>query len=134
MADTTTAGLEVPTVFGTPTDGFNVIGARGRKADSIRKAVGTELFADDITLPRMLHGRILRSCGGPQHRVSSTLSIRGPRMPDITGRPNWDLRYYRQFSRAPDSLPFRGQPLELRPHFVGGGPHTYNLCDVLTPL
>lgn len=61
MADTTTAGLEVPTVFGTPTDGFNVIGARGRKADSIRKAVGTELFADDITLPRMLHGRILRS-------------------------------------------------------------------------
>ena len=48
-------------------------------------------------------------------------------MPDITGRPNWDLRYYRQFSRAPDSLPFRGQPLKLRPHFVGGD-RTRTIC------
>lgn len=61
MARTDTPGLEVPTVFGTPTEGFNVIGARGRKADSIRKAVGKEIYADDIALPRMAHGRILRS-------------------------------------------------------------------------
>jgi len=52
---------EVPTLFGQPAAGFNVLGAAGRKADSIRKAVGAEVFTDDIALPRMAHGRILRS-------------------------------------------------------------------------
>ncbi len=61
MADANTPGLEVPVKFGEPAEGFLVIGARGRKADSIRKAVGTEIYADDIALPRMAHGRILRS-------------------------------------------------------------------------
>ena len=61
LADHDTPGLEVPTRFGEPSDGFLVLGARGRKADSIRKAVGTEIYADDIQLPRMAHGRILRS-------------------------------------------------------------------------
>ncbi|MFT4975866.1 MAG: 4-hydroxybenzoyl-CoA reductase subunit alpha [Myxococcota bacterium] len=52
---------KVPVCFGPPADGFDVIGARGRKADSMRKAIGTELYTDDIVLPRMAHGRILRS-------------------------------------------------------------------------
>jgi len=52
---------KVPICFGDPAKGFNVIGARGRKADSMRKAIGTEIYADDIQLPRMAHGRILRS-------------------------------------------------------------------------
>jgi 4-hydroxybenzoyl-CoA reductase alpha subunit len=64
-------GWEVPTVFGTPTPGFQVLGARGRKADSIRKAVGAELYADDIVRPRMAHGRILRS----PHAHARILSI-----------------------------------------------------------
>jgi len=61
LADGNTPGLEVPAIFGAPAEGFISIGARARKADSIRKAVGTEIFADDIDLPRMAHGRILRS-------------------------------------------------------------------------
>jgi 4-hydroxybenzoyl-CoA reductase alpha subunit len=53
--------LAVPARLSPPAEGFELLGARGRKADSIRKAVGTEIFADDIQLPRMAHGRILRS-------------------------------------------------------------------------
>ncbi|MDP6931963.1 MAG: molybdopterin-dependent oxidoreductase [Myxococcota bacterium] len=52
---------QVPMCFGKPSEGFLVLGAPGRKADSIAKAVGTEIYTDDIQLPRMAHGRILRS-------------------------------------------------------------------------
>jgi 4-hydroxybenzoyl-CoA reductase alpha subunit len=57
------AGCErqVPMRYGTPSPGFNVIGARGRKADSIGKATGATVYTDDIVLPRMAHGKILRS-------------------------------------------------------------------------
>jgi 4-hydroxybenzoyl-CoA reductase subunit alpha len=61
LANVSTPGHEVPIALGPPADGFIALGSRARKADSIRKAVGTELFADDISLPRMAHGRILRS-------------------------------------------------------------------------
>ncbi len=56
---------------GPPADGFNVIGARGRKADAILKATGEAIYADDIALPRMAHGRILRS----PHAHARILSI-----------------------------------------------------------
>jgi len=46
---------------GAPAAGHQVIGARGRKADAIGKAVGTTQYTDDIVLPRMAHGKILRS-------------------------------------------------------------------------
>ncbi|MBM4366315.1 MAG: molybdopterin-dependent oxidoreductase [Deltaproteobacteria bacterium] len=52
---------QVPVRYGQPAQGFNVIGARGRKADAIKKATGEAIYADDIALPRMLHGKILRS-------------------------------------------------------------------------
>ena len=57
------SGVErhVETAFGEPSDGFLVLGSRGRKADSIEKAVGTAIYTDDIQLPRMAHGKILRS-------------------------------------------------------------------------
>jgi 4-hydroxybenzoyl-CoA reductase alpha subunit len=50
-----------PILSGPAADGFNVIGARGRKADAIAKATGEAIYADDIQLPRMAHGKILRS-------------------------------------------------------------------------
>ncbi len=57
------AGMErqVPVRFGEPADGFLVLGARGRKADSIAKATGDAIYTDDIQLPRMAQGNILRS-------------------------------------------------------------------------
>lgn len=50
-----------PVRYGEPAEGFLVLGARGRKADSIQKATGEAIYTDDITLPRMAHGKILRS-------------------------------------------------------------------------
>lgn len=60
-ADLNTEGLRTPIRYGQPAEGFLVLGARGRKADSIQKATGEAIYADDIALPRMAHGRILRS-------------------------------------------------------------------------
>ncbi|MCO4745609.1 MAG: molybdopterin-dependent oxidoreductase [Proteobacteria bacterium] len=56
-------GLKQPVerVTGTPTEGFTVIGSRARKLDAIGKATGATQYADDIQLPGMLHGKILRS-------------------------------------------------------------------------
>lgn len=42
-------------------DGYAVLGGRHRKADGHLKATGRAIYADDISLPRMLHGKILRS-------------------------------------------------------------------------
>jgi 4-hydroxybenzoyl-CoA reductase subunit alpha len=52
---------QVPIAYGEPAEGFIVLGSRGRKADSIAKATGEALYADDLSLPRMAHGKILRS-------------------------------------------------------------------------
>jgi CO/xanthine dehydrogenase Mo-binding subunit len=40
---------------------FNVVGKARRRVDARSKVTGQTLFADDITLPRMLHTRLLRS-------------------------------------------------------------------------
>ena len=61
----------VPIRYGEPAPGFNVVGARMRKADSILKATGEAIYTDDIALPRMAHGRILRS----PHAHARILSI-----------------------------------------------------------
>ena len=44
-----------------PAEGFSVLGGRHRKADGHLKATGRAIYTDDISLPRMLHGKILRS-------------------------------------------------------------------------
>ena len=82
MADENTAGLEVPIRYGEPAEGFLVLGAKGRKADSIRKAVGTEIYADDIELPRMAHGRILRS-PFPHARIKSIDTSKAEALPGV---------------------------------------------------
>ena len=40
---------------------YRVLGARGRKRDAILKATGQAQYTDDLTLPRMATGKILRS-------------------------------------------------------------------------
>jgi 4-hydroxybenzoyl-CoA reductase alpha subunit len=52
---------QLPMAYGEPVEGFSVIGRRGRKADAIDKATGAARYTDDLVLPRMAHGRILRS-------------------------------------------------------------------------
>ncbi len=40
---------------------FAVIGGRARKVNSVGKVTGSAIYTDDIVLPAMLHGKILRS-------------------------------------------------------------------------
>jgi len=40
---------------------FSALGRRNRRVEGARKASGREIYTDDIVLPGMLHGRILRS-------------------------------------------------------------------------
>ncbi len=82
LADVATPGLNVPTAYGKPAEGFLVLGSRGRKADSIRKALGTEIYADDIALPRMAHGRILRSTR-PHARILSIDTSKAEALPGV---------------------------------------------------
>jgi len=61
--------LEV--AHGEPSEGYSVLGARGRKLDAIGKAVGSTRYTDDLALPRMATGKILRS----PHAHARILSI-----------------------------------------------------------
>src|SRR5687768_23966 len=45
----------------TAPPGGGVIGTRARKVDGFLKATGRAVYTDDISLPGMLHGKILRS-------------------------------------------------------------------------
>jgi 4-hydroxybenzoyl-CoA reductase subunit alpha len=54
-----------------PADAGAVIGSRLGKVDGIAKSTGRALYTDDIALPGMLHGRILRS----PHAHARILSI-----------------------------------------------------------
>lgn len=62
-------------VQGPPAEGFSILGARARKPDGIGKAVGELPYTDDIALPRMLHGRILRSPYAHARILSIDLSL-----------------------------------------------------------
>ncbi len=42
-------------------EGFSMIGSRMRKIDGVEKSTGRAAYTDDIVLPGMLHGKILRS-------------------------------------------------------------------------
>ena len=52
---------EAPVYAPGSSAGFTVLGGRHRKADGHRKATGAAIYTDDIDLPRMLHGKLLRS-------------------------------------------------------------------------
>ena len=66
----------VPIAMGEPAKGFRFIGSRGRKADAIGKATGATQYTDDIALPRMAHGKILRS-PHPHARILSLDTVEG---------------------------------------------------------
>ena len=55
----------------SPNNGFNVVGTSPLRPDGLDKVTGRARFADDIHLPNMLHGKILRS----PHAHARILSI-----------------------------------------------------------
>ncbi len=68
---------------------FAVIGGRNRRVDAIAKATGRAVYTDDIALPGMLHGKILRS-PHPHARIVSIDASRALALPGVhavvTGR------------------------------------------------
>jgi 4-hydroxybenzoyl-CoA reductase alpha subunit len=44
-----------------PNGAFSTIGRRNRKVEGLAKVTGRAIYADDLTLPRMLHAKLLRS-------------------------------------------------------------------------
>jgi 4-hydroxybenzoyl-CoA reductase subunit alpha len=61
---------------------LRLIGSRMRKVDGRDKSTGRALFTDDITLPGMLHGKILRS-PHPHARILSIDTSRAEALPGV---------------------------------------------------
>ncbi|HEX6133784.1 MAG TPA: molybdopterin cofactor-binding domain-containing protein [Longimicrobiales bacterium] len=70
-------------------DALNVIGKRNRKVDGYGKVTGATVYTDDIALPGMLHGKILRS-PHPHANIVSIDTARAEALPGVhavvTGR------------------------------------------------
>ncbi|MFW6084189.1 MAG: xanthine dehydrogenase family protein molybdopterin-binding subunit [Gemmatimonadota bacterium] len=56
---------------GLPAEALSRLGRRSRRVEGHRKSTGSEVYTDDIVLPGMLHGKILRS----PHSHARILSI-----------------------------------------------------------
>ena len=80
---------------GSSHDKLGVIGTRMRKLDGLDKSTGRALFTDDIVLPGMLHGKILRS-PHPHARILSIDTATAEALPGVhavvTG-PEMPIRY-----------------------------------------
>jgi 4-hydroxybenzoyl-CoA reductase subunit alpha len=63
-------------------ESFNVIGTARRRVDGRAKVTGETVFADDISLPRMLHCRLLRS-PHPHARILRIDTSRALAHPDV---------------------------------------------------
>ena len=66
-------------------DSFDVIGRPHRKVDGMAKATGAAVYADDITLPGMLHARTLRS-PHPHARIVSIDTSRAEALEGVQDR------------------------------------------------
>ena len=63
-------------------DRFSVVGKRQPKLDAPLKATGRSQFTDDIVLPGMLHGKILRS-PVPRGKILNIDTSRAERLPGV---------------------------------------------------
>ena len=63
---------------------FKTIGRRMRKVDGLAKAMGQARYTDDVQLPGMLHGKILRS-PHPHARIVSVDVSRAEALPGVNG-------------------------------------------------
>jgi 4-hydroxybenzoyl-CoA reductase alpha subunit len=60
---------------------FHTIGTRQRKVEGLAKVTGRAVYADDLVLPRMLHGKLLRSI----HAHARIVSIDASEALDLPG-------------------------------------------------
>ena len=74
-------GLQMSQDFTGPAPVTTVIGSGMRKVDGLEKSTGRAVYTDDVTLPGMLHGKILRS----PHPHARILSIDTSRAEALDG-------------------------------------------------
>jgi 4-hydroxybenzoyl-CoA reductase alpha subunit len=82
----------------TPADkpeGFSVVGKAMPKVDSFRRVTGQDLFADDIFLPNMLHGKMLRSTHAHAliKRVDASKALALPGVAAVATGADLQVRY-----------------------------------------
>ena len=63
-------------------DKYSVVGKRQPKLDAPLKATGRSLFTDDVVLPGLLHGKIVRSTI-PRGRIVNIDTSRAERLPGV---------------------------------------------------
>src|SRR5579863_8204875 len=59
--DSASVVKRAPRITASKPEGFRIVGKAMPKVDSYRRVTGQDLFADDIFLAGMLHGKMLRS-------------------------------------------------------------------------
>ncbi|MDQ2818591.1 MAG: molybdopterin-dependent oxidoreductase [Candidatus Eremiobacteraeota bacterium] len=76
-------------------EGFSVVGAALPRVDAFAKLTGDEKFADDISLPQMLYGKMLRSTvpHGRLKRVDCTKALRLPGVTAVATGADLPVRY-----------------------------------------
>ena len=113
---------------------FHHIGKRSRKVEGLAKVTGQAIYADDIRLPRMLHGKLLRSIHAHARILAIDASaalalpgvhavITGKDLPEYYGIIPWTqdeqalceekglARAYDYFERARRAIMDEGEPL-----------------------
>ena len=63
---------------------YSVIGKSLPRKDAVLKVTGEAKFTDDITLPRMLYGKILRS-PYPHARILNINTSKAEKLPGVKG-------------------------------------------------
>ncbi|MDP9252461.1 MAG: xanthine dehydrogenase family protein molybdopterin-binding subunit, partial [Chloroflexota bacterium] len=63
---------------------FNEIGKSRKRIDGVQRVTGRATFTQDVTLPGMLHARVLRS-PYPRARVRAIDAKRAERLPGVRG-------------------------------------------------
>ncbi len=85
---------------------FSVIGKRIPKYDGVPKVTGRAVYADDIRLPEMLHGKFLRS-PLPHARIISVDTSRARRLPGVKAVITGQDIPKRGFGYGKDRLPLQ---------------------------
>jgi 4-hydroxybenzoyl-CoA reductase alpha subunit len=88
---------------------FSVIGKRLPRIDALSKATGEAIYTTDISLPRMLYGKMLRS-PHPHARILNIDVSRAERLPGVKGVITWkdigdDKKRFFYGALQPDEFP-----------------------------
>ena len=99
---------------------FNVLGRDTQRQDGVAKVTGREKYASDLSLPHMLHARILKS-PYPHARVTSidTSKITDPTIVTLTPDEVPDVTFCPRLVSVPSSTYKDWKVLTSNPHYVG---------------